>query len=124
MIYALEMLEFDIAEFRFLRRSSDDDCADKSDVAKYWIPEEDRRKNGEKDLFLWKRGNIDVTEYARKEDPLLKLELPLVDATGKRAIGVLWLVKDLKRDQITHYTFRRVEHLRRTIVGVLGRMEK
>ena len=120
---ALEMLEFDIAEFRLQRRSNDD-CADKSHFAKYWISENERIENGEKNLFLWARGKIDVTEYARKEDPLLKLELPLVDATGERTIGTLWLVKDLKRAQITHYTLRRVEHLRRTIVGVLGKLEE
>jgi UDP-N-acetylmuramyl pentapeptide phosphotransferase/UDP-N-acetylglucosamine-1-phosphate transferase len=67
-------------------------------------------------------GNIDVAEYAHK-NPLLKLEMPLVDAAGERTMGILWLVKDLKRDQITHYTLGRVEHLRRAIVGVLGKME-
>ena len=64
-----------------------------------------------------------MTEYARK-NALLKLELPLVNGNSERAIGTLSLVKDLKRDQISHYTLRRVEHLRRTIVGVLGKFEK
>jgi UDP-N-acetylmuramyl pentapeptide phosphotransferase/UDP-N-acetylglucosamine-1-phosphate transferase len=118
---ALEMLEFDIAEFRFQRRSSND-RANKSHFAKYWIPEKERRESGEKNLFLWTRGNIDVAEYAHK-NPLLKLEMPLVDVAGERTMGILWLVKDLKRDQITHYTLGRVEHLRRAIVGVLGKME-
>ncbi len=134
------MLEFDIAEFKFLRRKDDipmrreDDkvpeCKDddapagQSHFGEYWIPEKERRKNGEDNLFMWKRGDIDVTQYACKKHPLLKLELPLVDATGERAIGVLWLVKDLRRDQISHYTLRRVEHLRRTMIGVLTKLQK
>ena len=35
--------------------------------------------------------------------------------------GILWLVKDLKRSDMSHYTLRRVEHLRRTVIGVLNR---
>jgi UDP-GlcNAc:undecaprenyl-phosphate GlcNAc-1-phosphate transferase len=119
---ALEMLEFDIAEFRPQGRS-DHDPANKSHFAKYWVPEEEQRNNGGKNTYFWKRGKIDVTEYARK-DALLKLELPLVNGNSERAIGTLSLVKDLKRDQITPYTLRRVEHLRRTIVRVLGKLEE
>ena len=137
---ALEMLEFDIAEFRFLRRKGDmlmregedkiieredDDApAGQSHFAEYWVSQTERRKNGGKELFLWKRGEIDVTQYAHKRYPLLKLELPLVDITGERAIGVLWLVKDLRRNQISHYTLRRVEHLRRTMIRVLVKLQK
>jgi len=119
---ALEMLEFDIAEFR-PQGKSNSNYTDKSHFATYWMPAEEQRKNGGKDAFFWKRGETDVTQYARK-DALLKLELPLVNGNRERAIGTLSLVKDLKRDQITHYTLRRVEHLRRTIVRVLGKFEE
>jgi hypothetical protein len=47
---------------------------------------------------------------------LLKLELPLLD-NGSRVLGHMRLVKDLHRDAISHYTLRRVEHLRRSVMG-------
>jgi UDP-GlcNAc:undecaprenyl-phosphate GlcNAc-1-phosphate transferase len=53
----------------------------------------------------------------------LKLELPLID-NGNKMLGTLWLIKDLRRDTISHYTLRRVEHLRRTVIETLGKMEK
>jgi len=49
-----------------------------------------------------------------------KLEMPLMAGEGT-TYGTLWLVKDLERCDMSHYTLRRVEHLRRTIVGVLHR---
>ena len=49
-----------------------------------------------------------------------KLEMPLM-TEEESVYGILWLVKDLKRSNISHYTLRRVEHLRRTIIGVLDR---
>jgi len=52
---------------------------------------------------------------------LLKLELPLV-AQGRAAMGSLWLIKDLRRSTLSHYTLRRVEHLRRTITDTLPQL--
>ncbi len=49
-----------------------------------------------------------------------KLEMPLM--AGKVNYGLLWLIKDLQRSSMSHYTLRRVEHLRRTIIGVLNNM--
>lgn len=51
---------------------------------------------------------------------LLKLELPLLDNQG--FYGTLWMIKDLNKDPISHYTLRRVEHLRRSIVSALSRL--
>ncbi len=49
-----------------------------------------------------------------------KLEMPLM--AGQETIyGVLWLIKDLKRSSMSHFTLRRVEHLRRTVIGVLDK---
>ena len=49
-----------------------------------------------------------------------KLEMPLM-TMSEASYGILWLVKDVKRSDMSHYTLRRVEHLRRTIIGVLAR---
>ncbi len=51
-----------------------------------------------------------------------KLEMPLIGGGGV-AYGTLWLVKDLQRSNMSHYTLRRVEHLRRTVIGVLERFD-
>jgi len=53
---------------------------------------------------------------------LLKLELPLLRDNGDN-FGRLWLVKDLKREPVTHYTLRRVEHLRRTLISTLAKLQ-
>jgi len=37
------------------------------------------------------------------------MELPLIDETGQ-SLGTIWLIKDLCRDAISHYTLRRVAH--------------
>ena len=54
-------------------------------------------------------------------ESLLKLELPLL-GENKTTYGTLWLIKDLERDPISHYTLRRVEHLRRTVIGTLEKL--
>jgi len=54
---------------------------------------------------------------------VMKLELPLLD-NGNQSYGTLWLVKDLRRDAISHYTLRRVEHLRRTVIEALKKIEQ
>jgi len=52
-------------------------------------------------------------------DNLMKLELPLMDETNSRRIGILWLLKDMERSVPNDYTFRRVEQLRRPLVRAL-----
>ena len=54
-------------------------------------------------------------------ESLLKLELPLL-AENNKNYGTLWLIKDLKRDPISHYTLRRVENLRRTVIATLKKL--
>jgi len=56
------------------------------------------------------------------EECVMKLELPLLD-DGSKVYGSLWLVKDLRRDAISNYTLRRVEHLRRTVIETLRKLE-
>jgi UDP-GlcNAc:undecaprenyl-phosphate GlcNAc-1-phosphate transferase len=52
---------------------------------------------------------------------LLKLELPLL-GNGNENFGTLYLIKDLKRDAISNYTLRRVELLRRSVIGTLEKL--
>lgn len=68
-------------------------------------------------VHVWVRDSFDVQNDMCK-DCLFKMELPLIGGDNQH-FGTLWLIKDLKNDPITHYTLRRVEHLRRTLVGKL-----
>ncbi len=62
----------------------------------------------------------DTAEINFNAPSQFKLEMPLM-ADQEVNFGILWMIKDLKRSNMTHYTLRRVEHLRRTIIGVLSR---
>jgi UDP-GlcNAc:undecaprenyl-phosphate GlcNAc-1-phosphate transferase len=53
---------------------------------------------------------------------VLSLDLPLVDE--KLSYGTLYLKKDIVHDPISHYTLRRIEHLRRSIVTKLNSFEE
>jgi len=96
----LEILEMDMAELNFNSQNISD-----VQIQKKW---------------LWTRKGFDETNDICKEC-LLKLELPLLNPSEK-SFGTLWLIKDLQRNAITHYTLRRVEHLRRTMVGTLDKL--
>jgi len=75
-----------------------------------------------KEKLFWTRDGFDSSNDIYKES-LLKLELPLID-NGNKMLGTLWLIKDLNTDSISHYTLRRVEHLRRTVIGTLEKLMK
>jgi len=86
---------------------------------------EELRNSGTRGLkgegrLVWRRGQFDSADDVCGES-LLKLELPLL-AENKKNYGTLWLIKDLKRDPISHYTLRRVEHLRRTVIETLEKL--
>jgi UDP-GlcNAc:undecaprenyl-phosphate GlcNAc-1-phosphate transferase len=75
--------------------------------------------------LVWQR-NIDCNnpcdqEALLQKDCLFKLELPLTDR-GNGIFGRLWLVKDLERDPLGHYTIRRVEHLRRIVAMAVRKL--
>ncbi len=70
--------------------------------------------------FTWTLNGFDPAIDICKEC-LLKLELPLV-SHERSNLGTIWLVKDLNRNGFSHYTIRRVEHLRRTVTGTLAGM--
>jgi len=71
--------------------------------------------------WIWARDGFDI-EKDLCEECLLKLELPLLKDNGQN-LGTLWLVKDLKRDTVSHYTLRRIEHLRRTLTSTLTKFQ-
>ncbi|MFC1488279.1 MraY family glycosyltransferase [Thermodesulfobacteriota bacterium] len=99
---ALKMLEFDMAEINLI---SEDPS--KMGLLKHWSWSREEFEKG-----------FDVCNEC-----LLKLELPLMD-NGNKNLGTFWLIKDLRRDSISHYTLRRVEHLRRTVMGALAKLMK
>ena len=75
----------------------------------------------EKKSFFWSRDNfVACTEMFR--EGLMKLELPLIDDLGND-YGLLWLVKDVRKSPISHYTLKRVEHLRRTVIRTMIRIQ-
>ena len=95
---ALEKLDFDYGELHI--QSGD---KNQGDMILYWF-------------LMPGKENFDF-----HGDYQFKLELPLINENGV-SYGVLWMVKDLKRANMNHYTLRRVEQLRRTVVGVLERL--
>jgi UDP-GlcNAc:undecaprenyl-phosphate GlcNAc-1-phosphate transferase len=96
---AIEKLDFDLAELYL-----NEDITFCVKTAQKTMP------------MKWNRNNDSGFNFNERHQ--FKLEMPLMD--GQASIyGILWLVKDLKRNQMSHYTLRRVEHLRRTIIGVL-----
>ncbi len=95
---AVEKLDFDMAELYFQRD---------------FFPGFEEKK------MRWTRqessSGIDYTQPYQ-----FKLEMPLM-TRFETTYGILWLIKDVKRSDMSHYTLRRVEHLRRTIIGVLDK---
>ncbi len=110
MTRALERLKFDKAELHLKNVFSQTKLGGTGDAKQ----------------FLWTRNGF----YSGKEifnKSNMKLELPLQTYSRRRRqvkrYGVLVLIKDLQLDPITHYTLRRVEHLRRTILSTLERLD-
>jgi len=94
------MLKFDRAEIKLIS-----DNPSKIGLLKHWS---------------WSREGFDKSNDICNEC-LFKMEMPLVDSKEKN-LGTLWLIKDLQRDSISHYTLRRVEHLRRSVMGALAKL--
>jgi len=72
--------------------------------------------------FEWAREDLerDRREYLSRRS-LFKIELPLMDKSGSH-MGTLWLVKDLSGEQLSEFTLRRVEQLRRSVVSTLEKI--
>ncbi len=99
--HAFKKLDFDMVEMRI--RMSGENVSKTNTISYIWTSN------------TFKRYEDICNEY------IMKLEMPLL--SKERGIyGNLWIIKDLKRDSLSHYTLRRVEHLRRTIMAVLDRL--
>ncbi|MEA2115534.1 MAG: MraY family glycosyltransferase [Thermodesulfobacteriota bacterium] len=99
---SLKEMEFDCAEFS------------------YFVPEPSTIIKNTKQNFTWQRHkNFDPGTLTH--NCLLKLELPLHHFEKDKCLnfGTLLLIKDIHREQAGHYTLKRVEHLRRTMVSTL-----
>ena len=64
--------------------------------------------------------------YRRRSDvqrgDLLKIEFPLFTKNGGRELGRLILIKDVRRNPLDYYTFRRLENLQRSLTSALTRL--
>lgn len=100
VIEALKMVEFDMAELNLNSKNSSE-----SEVQKCWC---------------WSREGFDKNMNIH-EKYLFKLKMPLINGEEQN-YGTLQLVKDLRQNGMNHYTLRRVEHLRRTIISALEKV--
>ncbi len=96
IVDALELLRIDRAEIRF-----DGVCC----------------AHGEHNSYCWQRHATTDVFGPSEENSFLSINLPLVDE--HKSYGTLYVAKDVIIDPISHYTLRRVEHLRRSIVRKL-----
>jgi UDP-GlcNAc:undecaprenyl-phosphate/decaprenyl-phosphate GlcNAc-1-phosphate transferase len=74
-------------------------------------------ENGNGFRRAWQRTKF-VPETSLTQMHMLKLELPLRNKSHV-SYGTLWLIKNLSRSPIDHYTLSRIEHLRRSIIRCL-----
>jgi len=71
--------------------------------------------------WTWVRGFYRRRTDITRED-LLKIEFPLFARNGGRELGLLILIKDVRRNPLDYYTFRRLENLRRSLTSALTRL--
>jgi len=103
---ALEKLNFDKGSLCIdVSQKMNSDIQDKQSQIRYTV-------------FHWTRNTYDKNQ---NEDFLFKIELPLLNEETEQYYGKLTLINDIKRSLMTHYTLKRVEHLRRTINRSLNR---
>jgi UDP-GlcNAc:undecaprenyl-phosphate GlcNAc-1-phosphate transferase len=97
---ALEKFEFDLGEMLL------------------YNAEENNNKSSQR--FLWIRNGQDYNHIVNMAGGM-KLEMPLIDRNNQH-LGMLWLIKDMRNTDMSHYTLRRVEHLRRSILKTVERI--
>jgi len=70
--------------------------------------------------FTWQR-HKDFDPETLIHNCSLKIELPLHHIENDECLnfGTLLLIKDMHHELASHYTLKRVEHLRRTMVSTL-----
>lgn len=119
---AMDKLGFDMTEMHIDNKTARQKMCEGFDRLGFDVGEESIDQmmtiiNKTRQTLIWKRPGFDENGDVCNES-LMKMELPLIDHQGK-SFGYIWLIKDLKRDGISHYTLRRVEHLRRSVLGKL-----
>jgi UDP-GlcNAc:undecaprenyl-phosphate GlcNAc-1-phosphate transferase len=121
---ALEMLEFDYARLNLNSRESGMDMRKKEEDGSSASVEKAKEGPG----WEWSRSSSGKPKNAgmlfdqKSKDLLLRIELPLL-LQDKVYYGKLLLVKNIERNNLSHYSLRRVEHLRRTICSTLKKLE-
>jgi len=126
---AMEMLEFDISKV-YLNFSWVGAIPPK-------VPKKSKNKSNRRKIHLSKASasmrqvqpdwywstvsSADETQINSRN--LLRIELPLINATGTN-LGVLVLLKNMREIPLSRHTLRRVEHLRRTLTDTLERMQQ
>jgi len=118
---ALDRLEFDMAELIIHKADEMKHAID--DPSQFNISVHNQNhtcclKNSFEWIFC--RDTFDAENDISKNS-IFKIELPLLTDQNK-SFGTLWLIKDLQRNTISHYTLRRVEHLRRSIIRALRKI--
>jgi len=115
---ALDRMEFDMAQLNIHKNL---ECA--FDSLQGQIPilnDNNICQFREPNEFIWVRSTFNEEKDIGKSS-IFKIELPLL-TENYQSYGTLWLIKDLKRNSISHYTLRRVEHLRRSIITALDQI--
>ncbi|MFP4428454.1 MAG: glycosyltransferase family 4 protein, partial [Desulfovermiculus sp.] len=100
-VQALEQFEFDLGEMVLYNGSNSD--------------HPDLR-------FTWTKNGQDYTQIINSAGSM-KLEMPLI-TRDNRVLGMLWLIKDMHNTNLSHYTLRRVEHLRRSVLKTVEGLHK
>ncbi len=126
IVDALQFLQFDYAEIHLVPIRQDSENGNGNGKAAHRREAEANRHQGKKGngkqaaARTWHGTGLDL-ETDMGDDKFLTINLPLI-SSGK-SYGRLILKKNLMRDWNSHYTLRRVEHLRRSIVRKLKEFE-
>ncbi|MCF8107567.1 MAG: undecaprenyl/decaprenyl-phosphate alpha-N-acetylglucosaminyl 1-phosphate transferase [Desulfohalobiaceae bacterium] len=130
IVNALEMLSFEYAAL-YLNQPRQDPA--RNELAPSRRPAGSRERR----MIAFQQASVDK----RQDDPeftwtcpwlqnngqhssrcLLRVELPLVGQMDN-GWGRILLIKDIKRKKLTHFSLRRVEHLRRSVIRALDRFQ-
>lgn len=120
---ALEFIRMDYAEANLCVRTEDrfqmNDACSISGLAMDGLACPDGAESDERKTvrFFWSAKGFDLAVEQRRRG-LMKMECPLV--WKGYSWGTLWLVKDLKRQNLTQFTLRRIEQLRRTLIAKMN----
>jgi UDP-GlcNAc:undecaprenyl-phosphate GlcNAc-1-phosphate transferase len=123
---ALEKLKFDCAVMILknpVKSAATETAADASSRSIRTTFQENQGDAADEQPFSWIRSGVEIP-VADCDPCLFKLELPLIDNCVHSSFGTLWLEKSIRQDAISHYTLRRVEHLRRSMIRFLENLER